>query len=172
MLIVKAYPAIIELTCIDHIDFRDTPERFSTIERSTWRHGSKDPYNGSKEHYNGSKDPYNGSKNHYNGSSSRRGTPSTRRDSYRSRSVSQSPQPNYGTLDRSSNDSHRRSGTGSRTLADSGSQHRSMTTLRSDLDDERSSRLKRAMSFSTKSVGPIAGMSFLLPYLALTLVCR
>jgi hypothetical protein len=32
-----------------------------------------------------------------------------------------------------------------------------MTTLRSDLDDERGSRLKRAMSFSTKSVGPIAG---------------
>ena len=154
-----------------HKNFRDTPERFNTIERSTWRHGSKDHYNGSKDHYNGSKDHYNGSKDHYNGSkdhyngskdhyngsSSRRGTPSTRRDSYRSRSVSQSPQPNYGTLDRSSYDSHRRSGTGSRTLADSGSQHRSMTTLRSDLDDERSGRLKRAMSFSTKSVGPIAG---------------
>jgi hypothetical protein len=32
-----------------------------------------------------------------------------------------------------------------------------MTTLRSDLDDERAVRLKRAMSFSSKSVGPFAG---------------
>ena len=129
---------------------RDTPDRFNTIERSTYKKGSKDYYSGSKETYNGSKD-------HYSGSSSRRGTPSTRRDSFRSRSVSQSPQPNYGTLDRSSYDSQRRSGTGSRTLVDSGSHHRSMTTLRSDLDDERSGRLKRAMSFSMKSVGPIGG---------------
>lgn len=30
-----------------------------------------------------------------------------------------------------------------------------MTTLRSDLDDDRAGRLKRAMSFSTKSVGPL-----------------
>ena len=36
-----------------------------------------------------------------------------------------------------------------------------MTTLRSDLDDDRAGRLKRAMSFSTKSVGPLgAGAVF------------
>ena len=72
--------------------------------------------------------------------------------SYRSRSMSRSNQGTQSVGVESTNTSKPKFGEGEKIR--SNSHHRSMGTIRKDLDSERSGRLKRAMSFSTHDRRP------------------